>query len=94
MMVDGRVSGEQVVDLACDVALEATDDVLLGSTCDGSALDVLDGWRVPAHSDDNDPIERRVGLAVPAAEQAMPAVRLPGTGRDGTYAAHLGECWF
>ena len=33
---------------------------------------VVDGRLVPAHADDHDPVERRVGLAVAAAEEPMP----------------------
>ena len=43
---------------------------------------------MPAHADDHDPVERRVGLAVAAAEEPMP-VRDPARGGNRAGAAQL-----
>ncbi len=79
--------GEQGEDLACDEALETADDLLLGETFGGAALDVGDGGFVPPHAHDHGPVERGVGLSVPAAVEAVSAVGLARTGRDRAGAA-------
>ena len=61
-----------VVDLSSDESLKATDNVFLRQPLGGAAGDVINGRLVPAHADDHDSIERRVGLPVASAEQPVP----------------------
>ena len=61
-----------VVDLSSDESLQATDNVFLRQPLGGAAGDVINGRLVPAHADDHDSIERRVGLPVASAEQPVP----------------------
>lgn len=61
------VGDETAVDLACDVALQAPNDVLLGEPLGGSSCDVVDGWLVPSHAHDHRPVDRRVRLTVSSA---------------------------
>ena len=69
---DSVVVDQCVVDLASDEALQAADDVLLRQALGGASADVVDGRLVPAHADDHDPLESRVGMAVAAAVEPMP----------------------
>ena len=62
---------EGVVDLSSDESLQATDNVFLRQPL-GGAGDVINGRLVPAHADDHDSIERRIGLPVASAEQPVP----------------------
>ena len=84
------VGHDAVVGLAGDEAFEAADDVFLGEAFGAAAGDVVDGGLVEAHADDDDPVERCVGLAVPAAVEAVP-VGLPGRGGDRAGAAEFRE---
>src|SRR5512132_1569893 len=68
-------------DLASHVALQAPDDLGLGLALLGPPGQVVPGRLVPAQPDDDDPVQRRVGLAVPAAIQAV-ARGLAGGGLD------------
>ena len=61
-----------VVDLSSDESLQATDNVFLRQPLGGAAGDVINGRLVPAHADDHDSVERRVGLPVTSAEQPVP----------------------
>jgi hypothetical protein len=79
-----------LVDLAGDEPLHATDDLGLGLAFGGSSGDVGDGGLVEAHPDDDDAVQRGVGLAVAAAVEAV-ADGLARGGRDRTGAAQLGE---
>src|SRR5680860_1008214 len=83
--------GEQVVDLAGDEAFEAADDVFLGEALLGASFDVGNGRWVPAHSDDHDPVEGGVGLAVAATIETMPAGSLAGTSRNRASTAEFRE---
>ena len=69
---DSVVVDQCVVDLASDEALQAADDVLLRQALGGASADVVDGRLVPAHADDHDPVESRVGMAVTATVEPMP----------------------
>jgi hypothetical protein len=81
---------ELVVDLAGDVALEATDDFGFGSPGREAALHVFDGARFAlAEAGEHDPPERVVRLAVPARVEAASLVRLAGAGGDGSDTAEL-----
>src|SRR5699024_9237433 len=64
------------VDLACDVALEAADDVLLGLAGLGASFDVGAGRWVVTQAAHDDAVEGGVGSSVPAAVQAVLAGRL------------------
>ena len=61
----GRV-GEEPVDLACDVAFEAADDLAAGFAVGASALGVVDGALVDAQPGDGDAPQGVVGVAVEA----------------------------
>ena len=71
--VGGRLGvGQGVVDLACDVSLEAADDVALGQALGGSAGDVVHGGLVAAgHADQDDAVERGIRRPVSAAVDAV-----------------------
>ncbi len=69
------------VDLAGDVSLQAADDLLLGQAFFAAPVRVGAGGRVRAHAGDDDPPQGVVGLAVPAAVEAVPAGLSRG-GRD------------
>jgi hypothetical protein len=58
---------ERCVDLAGDMAFEAADVLALALALVGAPLDVGLGRLVVAHADEDDPVERRVGLSVAAA---------------------------
>ena len=75
------VVDEGVVDFTRDESLQAADDVFLGQPLTGASDNVVEGRLVPAHADDHDPVECRVGLAVASAEEPVP-VRDPGRGGD------------
>jgi hypothetical protein len=47
------------------------------------------GW-VPAHADDDDPVEGGVGLVVAAPVEAVPSAGFAGSGRDGAGATQFG----
>ena len=61
-----------VVDLACDVALETPEGLLLGEPFFHPSLDVVAGTGVADHACDDDPPERGVGLAVASAAELKP----------------------
>ena len=65
--------GEEVVELACNVAFQASDDVLFGESFSGAPLDVRNGGWVPSHTDDDNAVERSVGLPVPSSVESVPA---------------------
>ena len=62
-------------DLAGDVALEAPHDLRLGLALSESARHVGLGRRVPAKPNDDDAVERGIGLAIAAPVETM-ALRL------------------
>src|SRR5690606_8523200 len=82
--------GDELVELAGDVAFEAADDLLLGHAVFGASFHVGAGAGVPAQAADGDPVERFVGLSVAAAVEAVP-VGLAGRGGDRGGAAEHGE---
>jgi len=87
------VSGQIVVDLAGDVALEAPEGFFLGESFLGAPLDVGPGSRVVDHAGDDDVPERGVGLAVAAPVEAVPFVFAAG-GVEGCDAAEVSEGGF
>ena len=56
---------------ACEVALEAADHLLLGSSLGGAPGHVVPCRLVPAEADNDDAVEGAVGLAVAAAVDAV-----------------------
>src|SRR5581483_2380690 len=60
------------VDLACDVTLEAADDLEFREAFVGAAGDVVPGAGVEAHAAEDDAPEGVVGLAVTGAVEALP----------------------
>ena len=60
------------VDLPCDVALQAADDLGLGLSFFGAAFDVGAGGRVGAHPGEHDPPQGMVGLPVTAGVEPVP----------------------
>jgi hypothetical protein len=71
-----------VVDLACDVALEAAEGFFLGEALLGAAFDVVAGAGVVDHAGDDDPPQRSVGLAVTSTVEPVAFV-LAAAGVDG-----------
>jgi len=84
------VGGQGLVDLAGDVALEAAHDLSGGLALAGAPGYVGLGARVGGHPGEDDPPEDGVGLAVPAAVEAVAAL-LAGGGVDWADAAQRGE---
>ncbi len=66
-----------MVDLADDVPLEASDDLVFALAFGGSTSDVGDGRFVEAHSDNDGAVYRGVELAVPAVVDAVPPTGHP-----------------
>src|SRR5690606_27123077 len=64
--------GDEVVELAGDVALEAPDDLLFGQAVLGASFGVGAGAGVPAQAAQHDAVEGGVGVAVAAAVEAVP----------------------
>ncbi len=75
--------GEVLVDLAGHVAFEAADDFAGGAALGSSAGHVAASLLVIAHSGDDDPVERRVGVAVASVVQSVPG-DLPLAGMGAT----------
>ena len=63
---DGRV------DLSSNVAFETADDVAYAQSLRGSTSHVCSGPRVMTLPDDDNAIERRVGLTVATGAETMP----------------------
>ena len=70
----GEVGSEVPMDLADDVALEAANDFFLGESFGEPSGHVRLGLGAVAEPNDDDQVQRSVGLAVPAVVEAM-AVR-------------------
>src|SRR5664279_6453101 len=86
----GRSWAQDVVDLAGDVALEATDDLGLGLALGESAGHVSLGRLVPAQSDHDDAVQGCVGLAITTAVEPVALSLARGCG-DGVRSAERGE---
>ena len=78
------------VELARDVALEASDDVSFRQAFAASSRHVVACWLVGREPDDDHAPECVVGVAVAAPVQTV-AVCQPGGCRDGRHAAQGGE---
>ena len=53
------------------VSLQASDDVAFAEAFDGAPGDVVDGWLVETHPNDDGAIDRGVQLSVSAVVDAM-----------------------
>src|ERR1700682_6733268 len=80
---------EEGVELSGHVALEAADDLSLGESFLGAALDVVTGAGVGDHAHHHDAPERLVGSAVAATVESF-ADDEPGGGVDGRAPAQVG----
>ena len=76
------------VDLPCDVALQAADDLGLGLSFFRAAFDVGAGGRVGAHPGEHDPPQGMVGLPVTAGVEPVPG-DFPRRRRDGRGGAQV-----
>src|SRR6478736_10437430 len=82
-----------VVDLACDVALEASERLVLAELFLHPPLDVVAGAGVADHARDDDPPQSGVRLAVTAAIESVPLV-LAAARIERRHAAEMGERGF
>src|SRR3954466_9514061 len=85
-----EVGGESPVDLSDERALEAADDLFLGSAFECPTLEVGACRRVPAESVDHDHVQSRVRGAVAAAVKPVPG-GVAGAGWDRCNAAESGQ---
>jgi len=78
-----------VVDLACDVAFEASDDFAFAESVCGSSFHVRDrGFVVAAETDHDDGPEGGVGLAVPGTVESVAV----GLARRDAYGVAAAQC--
>src|SRR5664279_1042608 len=70
-----QIGPERGVDLADDCTFEAADDLLLGFSLGGAALNVGSGGRVPAQSVDHDEVYN--GISCTPILRAISAIELP-----------------
>ena len=89
-----EVCHDALGDLSRKEAFQASDDLACGPAIGGASGDVVAGWLVESHADDDGSIERGVGLSVAASIEAVPAGGPPGRGRDRTGATQLRERGF
>lgn len=66
-----EVSPHSGEDLACDVALEAADDILSGEPFGDPPRDVVAGPLAMVHAHDRYAVENSVGLAIVAPRQSV-----------------------
>ena len=85
---------DALVDLSRKEAFQASDDLAFGPAIGGASGDVVAGWLVESHADDDGSIEGGVGVSVTAPIEPMPAGGSPGRGRDRTGATQLRERGF
>ena len=64
---------DALVDLSRKEAFQASDDLAFGPAIGGASGDVVAGWLVESHADDDGSIEGGVGLSVAASIEAVPA---------------------
>ena len=92
--VSAAVEGdEDVVDLAGDVAFQASDDLGFGESFLGAALGVGAASWVVAEPVEHDDVEGVVGVAVAASVESV-SVGAAAAGRDRRDAAQVGERGF
>ena len=89
-----EVCHDALVDLSRKEAFQASDDLAFGPAIGGASGDVVAGWLVESHADDDGSIEGGVGVSVTAPIEPMPAGGSPGRGRDRTGATQLRERGF
>ena len=89
-----EVCHDALVDLSRKEAFKASDDLAFGPAIGGASGDVVAGWLVESHADDDGSIEGGVGVSVTAPIEPMPAGGSPGRGRDRTGATQLRERGF
>ena len=82
-----EVCHDALVDLSRKEAFQASDDLAFSPAIGGASGDVVAGWLVESHADDDGSIEGGVGLSVAASIEAVPAGGHPGRGRDRARAA-------
>ena len=90
-MACAEVCHDALVDLSRKEAFQASDDLAFGPAIGGASGDVVAGWLVESHADDDGSIEGGVGVSVAASIEAVPAGGHPGRGRDRARAAELRE---
>src|SRR4051812_35054705 len=88
----GLPSGQVGVDLACDVALEAADDLALAQAFGGPACDIVASWLVMSHPDDSDDVEGAVCRSITAAAEPVAPGGAATAGGLWGHPAELGEC--
>ena len=86
-----EVCHDALVDLSRKEAFKASDDLAFSPAIGGASGDIVAGWLVESHADDDGSIEGGVGLSVAASIEAVPAGGHPGRGRDRARAAELRE---
>jgi hypothetical protein len=89
----GHGGVECSVELAGDVALEATLDLVWGLALGGTAVDVGAGSGAVARPGEHDHVDGAVECAVAAAVEAVPD-GVAAAGRDRVGATERGECGF
>ena len=75
-----EVCHDALVDLSRKEAFQASDDLAFGPAIGGASGDVVAGWLVESHADDDGSIEGGVGVSVAASIEAVPAGGHPGRG--------------
>ena len=83
-----------MVDLADDVAFEASDDVAFGLALGGSSSHVSFCRFVVLHPDNDGAVDRRVELAVPSVVDPVPAAGLSRAGGDRADASKFRKSCF
>ena len=94
MLLDGASHGmaspmigeEPVVDLTRNEPFQAADDVSFAETLSRSAHHIVHRGLMPSHAHGDDPVERRVGLAMAATKESM-AMRHTARRRNRARAA-------
>jgi len=88
-MAVAGLSFNEVVDLADDVALEASDDVALGPAFGGPSSHVSSCRLGVVHPDNDGAVNRGVELAVPSMVNPVSATGLPRASGDRTDAGEF-----
>ena len=94
VLTSAEVGHDALVDLASEETFEAPDDLTFSPAVRRTSYDVVYGWLVVPHADNDRPIEGGVGLAVTTPIETVPTRGHPGRGGDGTRAAELREGGF
>ena len=68
-----EVCHDALVNLSRKEAFQASDDLAFGPAIGGASGDVVAGWLVESHADDDGSIEGGVGVSVAASIEAVPA---------------------